>query len=678
MTQVIGPIIPILLIFTILQTKQMCYKVLQYIVPASLIHKHIYLAIMMCQVLSGVLTTGLCGLNLFNVVSSVQGAEAGRSASENAAADAAPQIFVNDTSMLNRTDYSHLWNSSSPIDALFVNYLYFAYPIIGVLGMLLGIFYGVVTTKMTAYAKEVEDIDARLTDAKLAGQRPMVQKGNECCLCHLVDKPRFEGARAIIQSDGPDDSGFVAVLVEGREIKVEEFQLTIVASPEAFQSTRTMAGLRAADLLYQHEKKGASITFLQIVYVVLGQVLIGFLTMGVVFLLSTGRFNALTVYREIVRQATKSQGNLLKYQSKYCSKWARCIDTGVPRPAFCGTCVIDKPVEFSISKLRRSSFIAGNLFSGRSLTGLIVFSSAGFGFGLMLGVVLTCIVAKTKRRVVCSISLFLAILFAIIGAAACALPEELVEFSPLTDSECDALDIDQSKPGIQVVTESCILTVAAHSVKEQLMDDSQLSVTGCLVNNFAFLFESLSFLSVSIRSQGPNSWARFEALVFLAYFIGVALTMLGGNTVYSYTKIFDIANQIYKDVTAFGAFTPTLFGSAFPLVMDQVWSFERQNQLGATLWFNFSLACPTFIVVIIIQFVSISIALFTQREIVWVRSIRAILIFDTLLILSIYAGIGFFSLSAVNFTHNFLAISVIPLCVQVSMPMPSSACPSLL
>merc|ERR1711865_278652 len=59
----------------------------------------------------------------------------------------------------------------------------------------------------------------------------------------------------------------------------------------------------------------------------------------------------------------------------------------------------------------------------------------------------------------------------------------------------------------------------------------------------------------------------------------------------------------------------------------------------------------------------------TQREVVWVRSIRAILIFDMLLILSLYAGIGFFSLSAVNFTHNVLAISVIPLCVQFLFAM---------
>ena len=137
-TQVVGPIIPLLLIFTILQTKQMCYKVLQYIVPASLIHKHIYLAIMMCQVLSGVLTAGLCTLNLANVVSSVQGAEAGRSASEIAAADKAPQIPVNDTSRLNSTAYTP-WSTSTPSQALFVNYLYFAYPIVGVLGMLLGI-----------------------------------------------------------------------------------------------------------------------------------------------------------------------------------------------------------------------------------------------------------------------------------------------------------------------------------------------------------------------------------------------------------------------------------------------------------------------------------------------------------------------------------------------------------
>ena len=561
------------------------------------------------------------------------------------------------------------WKTSSPLKAFLVNYTYFAYPIVGLAGIFLGALYGVVTMKMTAYEKEKETIDDKIASAKVAGQRPMIQRGNECALCYLVDKPSLEGARGTIECDGPDGSGYITVLVQGREIKVEEFQLTVVASPEEFEKRRTMASLRAAEQLDKYENRGESLARLQKIYVTLGQGMVGLLVMGILFLLTTGRFNAITVFREIVRQATKNQGNLLKYQAKYCSKWSRCFDLGGTRPEFCGSCALTRPKEFPEDILRRKSFTGGNIISGSSLTSLITFAAAGGAGGLVLGIVFMGVIARVKLRITIFVTCLLTVLFAGIAAAACSIPYELADFLPLDADQCSAADIAKSTPGIQPVGEVCILTVAAYEVKEKFEEDARLSVTGCLINMFFFLNESLGALSLAIRARGPNDWAKFEALVFLYYFILVAVTMLGSNTIYTYTEWFVFVNDIFRDITLFGANSLDIFGAGFPLALDQQWVFNRQNQMGHGLWFKFDLAAPLFATVIVIQVIAICIAMGTSREVVWVRSIRFVLILDMLIIFTIYVSIAYFSLSSVNAVHNVLAVSVIPLCVQFLFAM---------
>lgn len=53
MLQVLAPLIPFLMVFTIASTKSICYNNLQYIVPSHIIQKHIFRAICMCQMLGG-------------------------------------------------------------------------------------------------------------------------------------------------------------------------------------------------------------------------------------------------------------------------------------------------------------------------------------------------------------------------------------------------------------------------------------------------------------------------------------------------------------------------------------------------------------------------------------------------------------------------------------------------
>jgi len=189
------------------------------------------------------------------------------------------------------------------------------------------------------------------------------------------------------------------------------------------------------------------------------------------------------------------------------------------------------------------------------------------------------------------------------------------------------------------------------------------------VNMLSFLFESLSFLSLSIRARGPNSWARFEVLVFLVYFVLVALIMLAGNVLYTYTHIFDFFSQTYELTTHFGAvILPEQFGKAFPFKMDQQWAFNRQKEMGSFVWYNFNITAPSLTLVVLIQVAALCAARFSREE-VWIRVLRAVLVIDGLVIFSAYISFTFFSLAAINFIHNLLAISLIPLCVQFLFAM---------
>ena len=230
----LGPILPIVMIFTIYQTKQMCYVNLKKMVAAAVIQKHIFRAIGVCQMLSSTLEMGVCLYNLFRVIGKLDGAST--------------------------------W---SPY---LINYTHYAFPVSGLLGLILGLFYLYVTAVMSAYELETMLLEDSREASMLAGQRVLVQKGAECRLQHLVDKPSMNGQDAVIDSSVADDQGKVTVVLEGRELKVEEFQIALTISEEELAQAKERATLKTAELLYLYEERGNSLKRKQMIYVTAAQV----------------------------------------------------------------------------------------------------------------------------------------------------------------------------------------------------------------------------------------------------------------------------------------------------------------------------------------------------------------------------------------------------------------------
>jgi hypothetical protein len=195
--------------------------------------------------------------------------------------------------------------------------------------------------------------------------------------------------------------------------------------------------------------------------------------------------------------------------------------------------------------------------------------------------------------------------------------------------------------------------------------NARLSVTGCLINMLGFLLESLSFLSLSIRAQGPNDWARFEAQVFLYYFILVAGALLACNIVDETTDAFTHLKALYNETQVFANYMVSAYGADFPLKMDPGagWLRDRQEAVGGEFWYNLSITVPTLSVMCGIQLIGILTA-WLAREEVWVPTLRVVLCFDMAIILSFYAAMAFLSMAAINLVHNLIAISTVPLCVQ--------------
>lgn len=52
-------------------------------------------------------------------------------------------------------------------------------------------------------------------------------------------------------------------------------------------------------------------------------------------------------------------------------------------------------------------------------------------------------------------------------------------------------------------------------------------------------------------------------------------------------------------------------------------------------------------------------------ESTWVPTLRAVLVIDTIVCLTLYSAMAYISLLSVNLSHNFIALCTIPLCVQL-------------
>ena len=631
----LGPILPILMLFTIYQTKQMCYVNLKKMVAAAVIQKHIFRAIGACQMLSSTLVMAVCLNNLFRVLGQLE--------------------------------------NSSRWSALLINYTYFAFPIFGVFGLILGFFYLYVTAVMSAYELETLLLEESREASILAGQRVLVQKGAECRLQHIVDKPSINGQDAVIDSSVADDHGKVTVILEGKEIKVEEYQMIPTCSEEELAQAKERATLKTAELLYLYEERGNSLKRKQMIYVTAAQVMCGFLVVFVILLYLQSRFSALAIYREIYDQippsydysnltpenATAAISNELRIQSDLCSFWTQCF-SGTERPLECGTCEISRPAYLTPEQLSGKTFDDGNLFDGDSLIAIISYGSAGGAAGLIFGIFFMRCVAKTRIITTICTSILIAVYFAVLGLAICPLPKALVTPGPLTEDQCGAPDFGQG----QRVSPECLKITAAFKISQDFETESRLSVSGCIFNMLLFLVESLFNLARAIQIKGPTVWAKFEMNVFLYYFLLVIAVLTTGNAFFRFSPLLEEIDKQYESNYQFAANLSALYGPAFPLYEVDLWRFQRQDAMAGSVWYNFDFTIPTMSVISFVQLVGIFAGCFC-REHVWVIAFRVVLIIDALYVLSYYSAITYLASLSVNLVHNLVIICIVPLCVQL-------------
>jgi len=531
----------------------------------------------------------------------------------------------------------------------------------------------------------------------------LLSMGTPCKLRNLVDKPSLNGQIGTIESNGADDTGKVTVSVEGRDVKVEEFQVTVTTDEEELKQIRERALLRAAEVSYKFDQRGDRLKRRQMLYVTLGQVTVGLLLVFIILLDLQSEFGAMASFREVFERIPTGwtqwgegafhdnsiswQDNILRrrqgkeyvlaQQAKLCPIWSKCI-TGSPslnRPGFedCGACLLPRPSSISTSDLVRKTYSEGNLFQGASMTSIIIYASVGGAIGLFGGFFFMRSVAKVGYATSFSTSLVMAILCAVVTVSASSFPDALTVFSPLPESICSAEDIDPDRPLIQRVTAECLQIAAAVDAKDSFVVGARLSVMGVLVNMLVFIVESLTNLANAIRARGPSLWAKFEAEVFFAYFCIVAVC-LATMSILKRNGNLDAMDDLYANNTAFGADVTNShhLGSNFPLTLDARWVFQRQQHIGSQLWYESGgNTVPTLSVVAFIQITAICsgyIGYFFPTTFysdnVWIYTMRYALILDLLLLISFYGALMYMSVIAINIVHNIVAILIIPVNVQ--------------
>lgn len=640
----LGPILPVIMMFCIYQTKKMCYNNLKKMISGAVIQKHIFLAIGTCQFLSSFLVIAFCGANLMQFLD---------------------QLSVSDAVL-----------NGDAFGAYLVNWTYFVYPCLGLIGLMLGLFYLYVTGQMNTYEIEALGLDDTKEASMLAGQRVSLQKGTSCIVRHIVDKPGLNGQRGTIEMTGTDEEGRVSVNVGGQEYKLEEYQCEVTTSVSELEKVKMRAKLKTAELLYNWERKGFSLKAKQIVYVTAGQVICGLLVFFILSALIQANFNAASVFHEIsisipanyeyanltTAQASAKETQVLQIQERLCQFWSQCFE-GAPPNRVCGGCVVPKPVDMQISSLQRPTFIENNLLAGDSFTAIIASSAIGVALGVFFVFCFVVGVAKLGCCATIITAVPVLILFAIIGLAVAPLPHELSTYLPFDKTRCNDRDLDPAVVGVQRVSPLCLQVTAAYSIQKAFTMDARLSVTGCLVNMFWYLFESLFNLAVAIRATGPVQWAKFEVLVFMWYFIFVAVCLLGGNLVSDFTDMFARLFALYSERLQSAQSASDYFGESFPLYYKQYWNFVRQEALSKDFWYNASITMPTLAIALILQVCGIISSFF--HEVVWVRTMRVVLLIDALICLTLYSAMTYLTFISVNLAHNFVTVLLIPLTVQL-------------
>ena len=650
--------LPPIMIFCIMQTKQMCYNNFKKFVSPEMVQKHIYIAIGTGQILSGLLVMGICSLNAYQLFQEINGIPA-----------------------------EQVWHP------LLINWNYIVYPFYGLVSLSLGLYYLSVTGKMSKYELEAMHIEETKESALLAGQRVLLIKGTACTLKHIVDKPSLNGQHGTIESSGVDDQGKVLVSIEGKEVRVEEFQIGVTTPAKELEDIKERAKLRTAEIQYLFEKKGESLAVRQRLYVTLGQAMCGFLCLALALLLIQAQFCALTVYQFLREDILNSYAQLdidqkaengIQHQLEMCADWSRCFE-GTDRPSFCGTCAIPIPAEdawgdllpvgerlITAEMLVQPTFVGKSLFSGSSLVYIIIGASIGGGVGFIIAIIFLRGIAKVKLVWTCCYTLFIVILFAIIGVAAAPIPSILVPYNGLSEAQCTAFNNSPKmfRPALYIDPE-CLLLTSAMSAKKKFEDDARYSVMGTLVNALIFLFESLSNLARAIQARGPTQWAKFEAEVFFIYYLIVAALLLGVNILQNlHTPELEAIEDAYWNTTAFGTEMSEIYGEAFPILVENRWSFQRQRGyskeskgIADGYWYNLQLTLPILIGVVIAQLFAI-VSGRVAPEKFWIPTFRAVLVFDSVLILTIYLSMTYLSVQANNLVNNMIFIIILPLMVQ--------------
>jgi hypothetical protein len=121
---VLAPALPLLMLFSITQAKMMIYVNLKQFVQPALVQRHLYGAIGMTQIISGLVVAAVCGVNLINLWDQLQGVS-GMSTVWGIVKGATP-------STIETTEA--------------INFMYYVFPPMGVVCAMMGLFYWSVTS----------------------------------------------------------------------------------------------------------------------------------------------------------------------------------------------------------------------------------------------------------------------------------------------------------------------------------------------------------------------------------------------------------------------------------------------------------------------------------------------------------------------------------------------------
>jgi len=406
--------------------------------------------------------------------------------------------------------------------------------ILGVSCLLMTFFFRMVSMNFLAYEKEQNDFGELLLDIT-AGSRAQLLAGRDVIINHVVDKPKLNGQRAKIVSDGTDPQGKVAVKltdVPGTQVVyLQEWNLSKDSGKdeEDILTETEKTELRLAEEKYKHESRGLFLGKLEKVYTILCQIITGFSMHGLITFPVMAQYAGIAAFAVLAQGSALDTGARQAYSKATCGLWLQCF-AEQPAP-FCGACSVNLPTGATYDLFAFSSVpnTWAGYFTGSTVSIVLVWviSFASCGFLLLVGVVK--MVGKSHWTMAVLCGLVGSIPFAMIGFGFWVFDASFQTESAGVAKYCSNPDQFWADPvnGQGMETE-CITQSGIELMNRETFSLSNNSLyLGFMINQFVFLLDSTFTLSTVLSSmRGANDFCKFEIKIFLHYFLAAIIALV--------------------------------------------------------------------------------------------------------------------------------------------------------